>query len=90
MDDPNFTVSIVWCLFCCIFESLHFLSIECKLWHGNISFDAIGVTWCGSWKLAGYELCCLLGNNYYIGRYFYDNSCPYPELYCSPDRAARS
>lgn len=93
-DGSSFEACVVWGLHC-LAEALRFLSADCKLLHGNLQPDAVWVTRGGSWKLAGLELCCALAGGPDGGDapdgflVEHDGGGPCPELYRSPERAAR-
>jgi len=73
-------------------EALRFLSNDAKLLHGNVSPDAVWVTRGGSWKLAGLECAAPLsaaGAPLDAGWTAADAAGACPELYRSPERAAR-
>jgi len=78
---------LYWDLFC-LFEHKITFSFNSKLLHGNISPHSIWVVHGGSWKLTGFEWCCILINNEADYYYYYDNSGPYSELFPSLNWAA--
>lgn len=88
----GFESGCVWGLYC-LAEALSFLNGDCKLLHGNLHPDAVFVTKGGSWKLAGFDLCCPLvgADGDSPDRFLTDNDAagPCPDLYRSPERSAR-
>lgn len=86
----DFDSGCVWGVYC-LAEALAFLSGDCHFVHGNLHQNSVFVTKGGSWKLGGFELCTpsegssipdsLITEN--------DSSGPCPEVFKSPERAAR-
>lgn len=54
-SDNDFINSVLWGLYCVI-NGIQFLTMDCKVIHGNLTTDSIYVTKGGDWKIGGFEL----------------------------------
>lgn len=86
----DFDSGCVWGVYC-LAEALAFLSGDGHLAHGNLHPDSVFVTKGGSWKLGGFELCMPAEGTSIPDSLLTENDAggPCPDVYKSPERAAR-